>query len=127
MSPFEEDEERWPDEPDAFDPDSLGPDSSDPTLEMDESLTGGPEVSDELFRSFWASVLLLNVAIAALAIGAMLIHFRGDYSRGGPTLAIGAIAALSTARYYWGVRTGKYTKTDQGEDSRTNTQEQSDP
>ena len=112
MTPFEDDEERWPDEPEEFDPDSLGPDPPDPEPDL-ESLTSGSEVSDELFRAFWASVLLLNVAVAALAVGAMLIYFQGDYDRGGPALLIGTVAALSTARYYWGVRTGRYTNEDE--------------
>lgn len=116
MTPFEEDEERWPDEPKEFDPDSLGPDPPDPAPESQDSLTAGTEVSDELFRAFWASVLLLNVAIAALAIGALLIYFRGDYSQGGPALLIGGIAAISTARYYWGVKTGRYTNDTGGDD-----------
>lgn len=117
MTPFEEDERRWPDEPEEFDPDSLGPDPPDPAPESQDSLTAGTEVSDELFRAFWASVLLLNVAIAALAIGAMLIYFRGDYGRGGPALLIGGIAAISTARYYWGVQTGRYTNEEGDDDS----------
>jgi hypothetical protein len=108
VNPLEEDEERWPDEPEEFDPDSLGPDVPDPTPDVEDTLTADAEVSEELFRAFWAAVLFLNVAIAALAVGAMLIYFRGDYARGGPALLVGTIAALSTARYYWGVRTGRF-------------------
>ena len=112
MSPLEEDEERWPDEPDEFDPDSLGPDPPDPTLDQEETLAKSAEISDELFRAFWASTLFLNVAIAALAVGLMLIHFQGDYGNGIPALLVGSVAALSAGRYYWRVKTGRYANRD---------------
>ena len=110
MNPLEEDEEGWPDEPDEFDPDSLGPDPPDSTRSLRESLGATEDVSDDLFRAFWASVLLLNVALAALSLGAMFIYFRGDYGTGAPVLLIGAVAALATARYYWRFKTGRYTQ-----------------
>ena len=112
MNPLEEDEEGWPDEPDEFEPDSLGPDPPDSTRSIRESLGATENVSDDLFRAFWASVLLLNVALAALSIGAMLVYFRGDYGTGGPVLLIGTVAALATARYYWRFKTGRYTDDD---------------
>ena len=109
MTPLEEDEESWPDEPDEFDPDSLGPDPPDSTPTIRESLGAAEDVSDGLFRAFWASVLFLNVALAAISIGLMLIYFRGDYGTGGPVLLIGIVAGLGTARYYWRVKTGYYS------------------
>lgn len=116
MNPLDEEEERWPDEPEEFDPDSLGPDPPDPTPSTQESLAASEEISDELFRAFWASVLLINVALAALAVGAMLIYFQGDYDTGVPALLIGSVAAIGTARYYWGVKTGRYTDESYGEE-----------
>ena len=116
MNPIEEDDEGWPDEPDEFDPDSLGPDPPDSTRSLRESLGATEDVSDDLFRAFWASVLLLNVALAALSIGAMLIYFRGDYETGAPVLLIGTVAALATARYYWRFKTGRYTQSDEERD-----------
>lgn len=109
MTPIEEEEKAWPDEPDEFEPDSLGPDPPDSTRSLRESLGATEDVSEDLFRAFWASVLLLNVALAALSIGAMLVYFRGDYASGAPALLIGAVAALATARYYWRFKTGQYT------------------
>ena len=111
MNPLEEDEDEnaWPDEPDEFDPDSLGPDPPDSTRTIRESLGATENVPDELLRAFWASVLLLNVAIAALSIGAMFIYFRGDYETGFPAVLIGTVAGAATMRYYWGVKTGRYT------------------
>lgn len=108
MNPFEEDEEGWPDEPDEFDPDSLGPSPPDSTRSLRDSLGATEAVPDGLFRAFWASVLLLNVALAALSIGAMFVYFRGDYGTGAPLILIGAVAATGTARYYWRFKTGEY-------------------
>lgn len=120
MNPLEEDEETWPDEPDEFDPDSLGPDPPDSTRSIRESLGATEDVSDDLFRAFWASVLLLNVALAALSIGAMLMYFRGDYGTGAPVSLIGVVAALATARYYWRFKTGRYTDADAPNDDSRN-------
>lgn len=109
MNPLEEDEEAWPDEPDEFDPDSLGPDAPDSTPTIRESLGATESVPDGLFRAFWASVLFLNIALAALSLGALFIYFRGDYGTGVPALLVGTVAALAAIRYYWGVKTGRYT------------------
>ncbi len=110
MNPLEEEEESWPNEPDEFDPDSLGPDPPDSTRTLRESLGATEDVSDGLFRAFWASVLLLNVAIAALSIGAMFVYFRGDVGTGVPLMGIGVVAAAATGRYYWRFKTGTYTQ-----------------
>ncbi|WP_181693314.1 hypothetical protein [Natronomonas sp. LN261] len=130
MNPIEEEEEEaWPDEPDEFEPDSLGPDPPDSTRTLRESLGATEDVSEDLFRAFWASVLLLNVALAALSIGAMLVYFRGNYAGGGPALFIGAVAALATARYYWRFKTGQYaddSPTGSGEKSEDRTGEAGD-
>lgn len=114
MNPFEADEEDekepWPDEPPEFDPDSLGPEPPDPTPTTRESIDATENVPDGLFRAFWASVLFLNVALAAVSIGLMLIYFRGDYETAGPLLLIGLVAGLGTARYYLRAKTGYYAE-----------------
>ena len=114
MNPFEEDEEGWPEEPEEFDPDSLAPDPPDPTLKGPGTPKADADVSDGLFRAFWASVLFLNVSIAALAVGLMLIYFQGDYATGVPSLVVGVVAAFGVGRYYWRVKTGRYAD-DEGE------------
>jgi nitrogen fixation-related uncharacterized protein len=108
VNPFEEDEDSWSNEPAELGGD-LGPDPPSSAPEIHESIDAGTDVSDGLFRAFWASVLLLNVALAALSIGVMLIYFRGEFRAGLLAVAIGAIAAAATGRYYWGVKTGEYT------------------
>ena len=120
MIPFEEDEDAWPDEPKEFDPDSLGPDpptSPNAAPSSGESLRASESVPDGLFRAFWASVLLANVALGAISIGAMLIYFQGDYEAGTLALLIGSVAASGTARYYWGVKTGRYNDDGDAEDA----------
>lgn len=104
MDASEEDDDPWPDEPEEFDPDSLGPDPPDPTPEVgsdvEASLGATADVDDDLFRAFWGAVVFLNVALAALALGAMLVYFRGDYSTGTSALAVGLVATVFTVRYY---------------------------
>lgn len=97
----------WPDgddtahEPDEFDPSSLGPgpptvhESAGEDLEIDTE-----EVDEVLLRTFWGSVIALNVAVAALPLGFFLIYFRGDWELGGLAIAIGCVAAVATYRFY---------------------------
>ena len=108
MDPFGE---SGPDEPDEFDPDSLGPDPPDVEPDLEESFEAAADVDDDLFRAFWGAAVFLNVAIAALAIGLMLVYFRGDWRNGGGALLVGAVAAVFAARYYFG-----YTRSDGGVD-----------
>jgi hypothetical protein len=91
-----------PDEPDEFDPDSLGPETSDVEPDLEESFEAAADVDDELFQAFWGAAVFLNIAVAALALGAMLVYFRGDWATGGAALLVGAVAAAFTARYYYG-------------------------
>ncbi|MFO7925481.1 MAG: DUF7322 domain-containing protein [Halobacteriota archaeon] len=120
MNSLEEDEsDAWPDEPDEFDPENIGPEIPDTEPTLDESLKATEGVSEELFRAFWAAVLLLNVALAALSIGAMLIYFRSDYRTGGPVLLIGIVAGIATFRYYWGAKTGRYADDDPSNEGAT--------
>lgn len=99
MDPFGE---SAPDEPAEFDPESLGPETPDVEPDLEESLEAVDEVDEDLFQAFWGAAIFLNVAIAAVAIGLMLVYFRGEWSRGGAALAVGGIAAVFTARFYLG-------------------------
>ena len=101
--------ESGPDEPEEFDPDSLGPDVPEPPdLEPDlEESIDFEDVDDELVTAFWGAAFFLNVAVAALSVGAMLVYFRGDWTSGGGALVVGTVAAVSAARYYVG-----YTRDD---------------
>ena len=50
--------------------------------------------STELKRKFWSLVLVFNVALGALSVGAMFVGFEGDWEVGGSLLAAGAILSL---------------------------------
>ncbi len=83
------------------------------------------DVDPELARRFWALVLVFNVALLALSLGAMFLVFERDYSLGGQLLLAGAAAfAFGLYRY----RTAKEYLADRsdGEASPTETDEEQD-
>lgn len=96
MDPFEEDDDAWPAEPDEFDPDSLGPQVDIP--EAPDPSQG--DVPAELFRAFWATVVMVNIGLFGTSLGLMFIAFRGQYRLGGGTFAIGVLALLFAYRHY---------------------------
>lgn len=96
--PHEPDPEPDPEpdlEPEEFDPASLGPDVPEaPEPEITESNT-------HVVRLFWKLVVVFNVAILALAIGVMLVAFRGQWDLGLQVFLLGVLtAAYGGARYY---------------------------
>lgn len=111
----------WPDEPEEPDPEARWGDPEtrwgdpearwgDPERELVENVTISTEqgsemdistdgVDGELSRLFWASVVLVNLAVFALSLGPMLIYFRGEWLLGlglvgGGTLALGRTYGL---------------------------------
>ncbi|MFC7155238.1 hypothetical protein ACFQPA_07185 [Halomarina halobia] len=103
MNPFEEDEEdAWPDEPDEFDPDSLGPSVE---YSAPEDLADA-DIPEDVFRAFWAVVVMANIGLFAASLGLMFIVFRGQLRLGGTVFAIGALALLFGYRYYRSYRSG---------------------
>jgi hypothetical protein len=97
--PFEEDEDAWPDEPEEFDPDSLGPDP--PTVtRTGELVREGQDAPKEVQNAFWKAVLLANVALLGISLGAMLLYFRADWDFGGGALVVGLVALALTYRTY---------------------------
>ena len=78
-------------EPEEFDPDSLGPDPPD--------IAANAENADpETARLFWALVMVFNLALLGLSVGAMFIIFLGDWTVGGQLMLGGGI--LFTYGYY---------------------------
>lgn len=104
MKPFEDDEDPRPGEPEEFDPDSVGPEIPDVEPEVDvpsvDALGAAADVDEDIFRAFWGAVVFLNVAVAALAVAAMLVFFRGDWSTAGPAALIGLVSAAFVGRFY---------------------------
>ncbi len=58
------------------------------------------EADEVLLRTFWGCVIAVNVAMAAIPLGLLLIHFRGDWDLGGLAIAVGAVAAVAAVRFY---------------------------
>ena len=102
------------DDPDESDPGS--PDPGMPSVGTDDG--GGVEIDsdadqidsdadEEVIRTFYGAVISLNVAMAAVPLGLMLIHFRGDWEIGGLAVLVGLVAALATYRFYYVFRRGR--------------------
>lgn len=96
-------------EPDEWDPESefRDPDSSYPTIPTVE--TAESDAPTELVKNFWIIVLVLNVAIFAVALGLMLIGFRGALDDGG-VLILGGLVLFGLA--YWRYRRFRYEELD---------------
>ena len=90
------DDERWPNEPtepgevEELDPlEDIGPDV--PQVEVPTAPDpSSNDVSTGLARDFWKLVATFNVALFALALGPMLIVFRGELVNGGAVFLLGA-------------------------------------
>jgi hypothetical protein len=87
-------EDPWPDEPDEPDPEDrwkdLEPDGPRiPTPDVDPA-----DIDPQLRATFWRSVVLANVALMGLALGLMLVVFRGAWTAGGASVAVGLLAAV---------------------------------
>lgn len=98
MSPFEEDEDAWPDEPKEFDPSSLGPDI--PKAPSASNLAER-DVPSDVANAFWAAVLLANAALLGLSLGPMLWYFEGMARLGGGVFLVGLVALGMTYRRYY--------------------------
>ena len=92
-----------PDESDSDSPDpgmpSVGTDGGD-AVEIDSDDEG-------VLRTFYGAVISLNVAMAAVPLGLMLLHFRGNWELGGLAVLVGLVAALATYRFYYVFRRGR--------------------
>ena len=85
-----------------FDHRSLGPEtpSVDGRTTNDVDVEIDADADRVLLRTFWGSVLSLNVAMAAVPLGLLLVYFRGDWELGGLAVAVGCVAAAATVRFY---------------------------
>ena len=92
-------DESDPDSPDPGVP-GVGTDGGD-AVEIDSDADEG------VIRTFWGAVISLNVAMAAVPFGLMLIHFRGDWEIGGLAVLVGLVAALATYWFYYVFRRGR--------------------
>lgn len=58
-----------------------------PSVDIPDESDAGPRLQ----RRFWLLVLLFNVALMALSVGAMLAVFRGQWETGGSLVAAGVV------------------------------------
>lgn len=83
-------------EPDEYDPEAAQHDPDAPGLTIPTVETDETDVPTDLLRTFWLIVIVVNVAIFAIALGTMLIGFRGRTDVGVP-LIVGSIVLLGLA------------------------------
>lgn len=53
--------------------------------------TAETDVPDEVLKTFWALVLVLNAAVLAVSLGLLLLAFEGDSTRGGALIVTGLV------------------------------------
>ena len=70
------------------------------TIDPPEPAIGEGDVPSDLARTFWAVVLVVNGAVLAIAIGALLLLFEGDTGRSIPLLAGGLVLVGFAYRRY---------------------------
>jgi hypothetical protein len=99
VTPGSEDAGRTPDlveiERPGPEPPSVG---DDPGGAVD--LEADDDVDEVLLRTFWSAVIAIDVAMAAIPLGLLLIYFRGDRVLGGLALAVGFVAAGAAVYCY---------------------------
>jgi membrane protein implicated in regulation of membrane protease activity len=61
---------------------------------------GKPIPPRTVIVAFWRIVVLLNLGVLAVALGILLVAFRGDLARGGAIATIGAITLAYAYRRY---------------------------
>lgn len=90
------DDEHWPNEPaepgermETGELEDLGPDVPEVDIPTVPDPSGN-DVPNGLTKDFWKLVATFNVALFALALGPMLIVFRGELVNGGAVFLLGA-------------------------------------
>lgn len=101
-----DEEDPWPDEPDEPDPDSLGPEAPEapepPSVDLEDV-----DAPDDLQRTFWATVVLVNVGLLAVSLAAMFAFFQGRYLLSGGLAVLGVGALAHAYREYRGYVEGE--------------------
>lgn len=99
--------DEWPDEPDEPDPEARWGSPEDDLVSVPSVADGDPdaegagiEVDGEIAKFFWVSVIYANVALGGVAIGLLLVGFRGQLTIGGVAIAVGILALYRTYDVY---------------------------
>lgn len=106
------DSDPWPDEPDEPDPEERWGDPENDLIDVpavdipgDDADEGAAvQVDRELATTFWAVVVLVNVGVAGISIGAMVLYFRGQLLLGSGAIVVGALALVRAYYTYRGYR-----------------------
>lgn len=86
----------WPEEPD--DP---FPAYSEPDLEELSERSASSEVPPDIQRGVWGLVAVFRIGLFALALGPMMMLFRGEWNYGGFIAGIGVVTcAYGVHRYF---------------------------
>ncbi|MDZ7746161.1 MAG: hypothetical protein U5K28_06490 [Halobacteriales archaeon] len=91
-------------EPEEFDPASLGPEIPSVGTGESSGVTAGDadeiaaDVDEALARDFYSAVLLANVGLFGVTLGALLASVRGQFVFGGVVLLVGISALARTYR-----------------------------
>ena len=99
-------------EPDEFDPGSLGPETPGIDTDGGDTVEIDGDVDEVVLRTFWGAVISLNVAMAAVPLGLMLVYFRGNWELGGLAVAVGLVAGAATYRFYYVFRKDRRSEED---------------
>ncbi|WP_435144316.1 DUF7322 domain-containing protein [Halobaculum sp. P14] len=82
-------EERWGNPEEDLAPETETPEVRNPA----DGLPDPADVDQAVQSAFWAAVVYANVALFGVALGAMLVGFRGDWAAGGAAILVGLLAA----------------------------------
>jgi len=110
----ENEPEEWDPEEEFYDPDSDGltipqvttDDDSDDEAESTTAVdipnvsTDETDVPGDVLQAFWALVLVINAALFVVSLGALLLLFEGDVTRGGVLVAAGTVLFGLAGRRY---------------------------
>ena len=110
----ENEPEEWDPEEELYDPDSDGltipqvttDDDSDDAVESEIPIdipsvsTDETDVPSDVLQAFWALVLVINAALFVVSLGALLLVFEGDVTRGGTLVGSGIVLFGLAGRRY---------------------------
>jgi hypothetical protein len=115
------DSDAWPDEPDESDPEDRWGDPERDLVNVPS--VGGEddeqpvEIDSELASTFWAVVVLVNVGVAGVSLGAMFAYFRGNYLLGAAAAVVGVLALVRAYYSYRGYKSSDAGDTDHADDA----------
>ncbi|MFA9415323.1 hypothetical protein [Natrinema sp. HArc-T2] len=109
----ENEPEEWDPEEEFYDPDSDGltipqvatedepdADGAESAIDVPSVSTAETDVPSDILQAFWGLVLVINAALFIVSIGALLLVFEGDATRGGILVGAGIVLFGLAGRRY---------------------------